>query len=134
MNFNKVRSNLDTISSLGVNFCIVPSVSLLNVFYLSEIYDYYNSRYECDIAFNYLVYPEFQSIVNLPTEVKNKIVSESSLPDYLKKELEYELFVREGQELETAFKFYRQLDKQRGLNIDDILPELTELEYDRSIK
>lgn len=127
LNFNKVRSNLDTISSLGVNFCIVPTVSLLNVFYLSEIYDYYNSRYTCTIAFNYLVYPEFQSIVNLPTEVKNKIVSKSSLPDYLKKELEYELFVREGQELETAFKFYRQLDKQRGLNIDDILPELTAL-------
>lgn len=133
LDFNKVKTNLDLISSRGTYFCISPTVSLLNIFYLSEIYDYYKSRYDCDIVFNYLVYPEFQSITNLPKEVKNKIVRESTLPDNLKKELEYELFIREGQELDLAFKFYRQLDKQRGLNIDSILPELTELDYDRSI-
>ena len=128
LDFKNVKANLDLTSNMGVNFCIAPTVSLLNVFYISEIYDYYKSRYDCTIVFNYLVYPEFQSITNLPKEIKNQIVEESTLPDDLKKELEYELFIREGQELNLAFKFYRQLDKQRGLNIDSILPELTELE------
>jgi MoaA/NifB/PqqE/SkfB family radical SAM enzyme len=133
LDFNKVKTNLDLISSRGTYFCISPTVSLLNVFFLSDIYHYYKSRYDCDVAFNYLVYPEFQSITNLPKEIKNKIIGESTLPDDLKKELEYELFIREGQELDLAFKFYRQLDMQRGLNIDNVLPELIELNYDRSI-
>lgn len=73
--------------------------------------------------FNYLRFPKFQSIVNLPEKIKKKILKQSRLPEKLYSELEYELYSEKSTGLTKAVNFYRTLDKQRGVKLEEYLPE-----------
>jgi hypothetical protein len=103
------------------------------VYNSTEIYEYFLSTYGKECQFNYLRFPKFQNISNLPEYFKNKIISDSRLPQELLKQLKFELYSQENLGMFKAIKFYTALDKQRGLNITEYLEEFNELvDYERS--
>lgn len=90
---------------------------------MTNIYEYFFHNYNKECVFNYLRFPKFQSIVNLPEKIKQKIIKESRLPEKLHNELEYELYSEKSIGLSKAVNFYRTLDRQRGVELEKYLPE-----------
>ena len=106
-----------------IYYDIIPTINLLNVYNTTNIYEYFNNKYDKECRFNYLRFPKFQSIVNLPEKIKIEILQDSRLPENLYEELKYELYSVEGDGLTKAVNFYRTLDRQRGVNLEEYLPE-----------
>jgi len=90
---------------------------------MEEIYQFYIERYNKACKFNYLRFPTFQSIVNLPKIEKEKIESSITLPSDLHRQLKYELNRKEGTGITKAYNFYKNLDYKRSTDILKELPE-----------
>jgi hypothetical protein len=90
---------------------------------MTNIYEYFFNNYNKECVFNYLRFPKFQSIVNLPEKIKQKIIKQSRLPEKLHNELKYEFYSEESNGLSKAVSFYRTLDRQRGVKLENYLPE-----------
>lgn len=123
LTFNKVENAIKLLKSNNIHYDIIPTVNLLNVYNITNIYEYFFHNYNKECVFNYLRFPRFQSIVNLPEKIKQKIIKESRLPEKLHKELEYELYSEKSIGLSKAVNFYRTLDRQRGVELEKYLPE-----------
>jgi len=123
LTFDRVENAIELLKINDIYYDIIPTVNLLNVYNTTNIYEYFNNKYHKKCRFNYLRFPKFQSIVNLPEKIKSKILKDSRLPKKLYEELKYELYSVEGNGLTKAVNFYRTLDKQRGVNLEEYLPE-----------
>jgi len=123
LTFDRVENAIELLKINDIYYDIIPTVNLLNVYNTTNIYEYFNNKYHKKCRFNYLRFPKFQSIVNLPEKIKSKILKDSRLPKNLYEELKYELYSVEGNGLTKAVNFYRTLDKQRGVNLEEYLPE-----------
>ena len=123
LKFNTVKNSIELLKENNIHYDIIPTISLLNVFNITEIYRYYKDRYGKEVIYNYLKYPKFQSIINLPEESKQGILKSVQLPEKLYKELEFELYSSKGNSIKQALSFYSYLDKKRNLDIQETLPE-----------
>ena len=123
LTFDKVENAIELLKINDIYYDIIPTINLLNVYNTTNIYEYFNNKYDKVCRFNYLRFPKFQSIVNLPEKIKIEILQDSRLPKNLYEELKYELYSVEGDGLIKAVNFYRTLDKQRGVNLEEYLPE-----------
>lgn len=123
LTFDQVKNGIELLKENNIYYDIIPTINLLNVYNITNIYEYFNSRYAKECKFNYLRVPKFQSIVNLPEKIKKEILENSRLPKNLYEELKYELYSVEGQGLTKAVNFYRTLDRQRGVSLEEYLPE-----------
>ena len=70
----------------NIYYDIIPTINLLNVYNTTNIYEYFHHNYSKECKFNYLRFPKFQSIVNLPDKIKNEIIVIKDLNSKLKKE------------------------------------------------
>jgi len=123
LTFDRVENAIELLKINDIYYDIIPTINLLNVYNTTNIYEYFNNKYEKECRFNYLRFPKFQSIVNLPEKIKIEILQNSRLPENLYEELKYELYSVEGDGLTKAVNFYRTLDRQRGVNLEEYLPE-----------
>jgi len=123
LTFDKVKNAIELLKINDIYYDIIPTINLLNVYNTTNIYEYFNNKYDKECRFNYLRFPKFQSIVNLPEKIKIEILQDSRLPENLYEELKYELYSVEGDGLTKAVNFYRTLDRQRGVNLEEYLPE-----------
>ena len=123
LTFDKVENAIKLLKSNNIHYDIIPTINLLNVYNITNIYEYFFHNYSKECVFNYLRFPKFQSIVNLPEKIKQKIIKESRLPKKLHNELEYELYSEKSIGLSKAVNFYRTLDRQRGVELEKYLPE-----------
>ena len=123
LTFDRVENAIELLKINDIYYDIIPTINLLNVYNTTNIYEYFNNKKEKECRFNYLRFPKFQSIVNLPEKIKIEILQNSRLPENLYEELKYELYSVEGDGLTKAVNFYRTLDRQRGVNLEEYLPE-----------
>ena len=123
LTFDRVENAIELLKINDIYYDIIPTINLLNVYNTTNIYEYFNDKYDKECRFNYLRFPKFQSIVNLPEKIKIEILQDSRLPENLYEELKYELYSVEGDGLNKAVNFYRTLDRQRGVNLEEYLPE-----------
>lgn len=123
LKFNTVKSGIELLKQNNIYYDIIPTISLLNIFNIGEIYSYYKKNYGKAVIFNYLRFPKFQSIVNLPETSKLDILNQCKLPDHLLDELKFELYSSESTGIQKALTFYRHLDNKRNLDIKEALPE-----------
>lgn len=123
LTFDRVENAIELLKINDIYYDIIPTINLLNVYNTTNIYEYFNNKYDKECRFNYLRFPKFQSIVNLPEKIKVEILQDSRLPENLYEELKYELYSVEGDGLTKAVNFYRTLDRQRGVNLEEYLPE-----------
>jgi len=123
LTFDKVEDGIKLLKSNNIYYDIIPTVNLLNVYNMTNIFEYFSNKYNKECMFNYLRFPKFQSIVNLPEKIKQKIIKQSRLPEKLHNELKYEFYSEESNGLSKAVNFYRTLDRQRGVKLENYLPE-----------
>jgi len=123
LTFDKVEDGIKLLKSNNIYYDIIPTVNLLNVYNMTNIFEYFFNKYNKECMFNYLRFPKFQSIVNLPEKIKQKIIKQSRLPEKLHNELKYEFYSEESNGLSKAVNFYRTLDRQRGVKLENYLPE-----------
>ena len=123
LTFDKVENAIKLLKTNNIHYDIIPTVNLLNVYNMTNIYEYFFDSYNKECIFSYLRFPKFQSIVNLPVEIKQKIINESRLPKRLHNQLKHELYAEKSSGLSKAVNFYRTLDRQRGVNLEKYLPE-----------
>ena len=123
LTFDKVEDGIKLLKSNNIYYDIIPTVNLLNVYNMTNIFEYFSNKYNKECMFNYLRFPKFQSIVNLPEKIKQKIIKQSRLPEKLHNELKYEFYSEESNGLSKAVSFYRILDRQRGVKLENYLPE-----------
>jgi sulfatase maturation enzyme AslB (radical SAM superfamily) len=123
LTFDKVENGIKLLKRNNIHYDIIPTINLLNVYNSTNIYEYFVDNYNKECMFNYLRFPKFQSIVNLPEKIKEKTLKQSRLPKKLHNELEYELYSEKSIGLNKAVNFYRTLDKQRGVKLEEYLPE-----------
>jgi len=132
LTFDTVENSIKLLRESNIHYDIIPTVNLLNVTNTTGIYEYFKFNYDKECIFNYLRFPKFQSIVNMPDHIKKRILSNSRLPEHLHTQLEYEFYADNGMGLTKALNFYNALDRQRGLKIEEYLPEFVEyINYDR---
>lgn len=123
LTFDKVENAIKLLKTNNIHYDIIPTVNLLNVYNMTNIYEYFFDNYNKECIFSYLRFPKFQSIVNLPVEIKQKIINESRLPKRLHNQLKHELYAEKSSGLSKAVNFYRTLDRQRGVELEKYLPE-----------
>jgi len=123
LTFDKVENGIKLLKTNKIHYDIIPTVNLLNVYNTTNIYEYFYNNYNKECIFSYLRFPKFQSIANLPEEIKQKIVNESRLPERLHNQLKHELYAEKSTGLSKAVNFYRTLDRQRGVKLEKYLPE-----------
>jgi len=123
LTFDKVENAIKLLKTNNIHYDIIPTVNLLNVYNMTNIYEYFFDSYNKECIFSYLRFPKFQSIVNLPVEIKQKIINESRLPKRLHNQLKHELYAEKSSGLSKAVNFYRTLDRQRGVKLEKYLPE-----------
>lgn len=127
LKFEDVEKGIKLLVDSNIHYDIIPTINLLNVGNSTEIYEYFNKKYNKECQFNYLRFPNFQNISNLPEYYKQQILNLSRLPTYLLEQLRYELYTLENKGMYKAIQFYKALDKQREVVITDYLPEFKEL-------
>lgn len=128
LNFKDVKEGIKLLVEHNIHYDIIPTISLLNASNIGNIYQYFIENFNKECAFNYLRFPKFQNISNLPDYYKKLLLEEVNLPDNLYSQFKYELYAEDNKGLSKALQFYSALDKQRQVNITEYLPEFIELQ------
>ena len=77
------EKNLKEMLDSGFNANISCTISLLNVFDLIDINNYYKNKFGANVHFNSIVTtPNFLSIRHLPVDVKQKLLNQLDVPVY----------------------------------------------------
>lgn len=149
LHWNRLLKNLDTIREKAphVTFTITVTVSIYNVYYLSEIFEFFLKRDYIkpnDIIFNMLLDPDEYRIQVLPPKHKLKVAFKlKNTLDRLKKEMPTEKFTHYEWQLSGVLDFlYKEdqsyllkdfsqrtqaLDKIRNESFSKVYPELESL-------
>ena len=117
-NLQKILEYRDTFS---LEIC--QTVSMLNVYELNE-FKKFTDEHEVVLSHNYVNYPSFLHVSNIPTEMKEEILN--NIPDLHEWEIERlkdELFKNATSELEKFYTYINMLDLKRNVNISESLSE-----------
>lgn len=136
--WESVKHSISKLEKNDITYTIIPTVSLLNIHNIVEIYEYVDKNFKKGNlpGINFVVHPPFLSINNLDDESKEKIkekVKNSFLDDDIigigtrATHIIYHLEQESTHGLNPFKIFINTLDKQRNLNILDYLPEYKRL-------
>lgn len=127
LSFSEALNSIDLLEKNNIHYDVIPTINLLNVYNMGEIFQFYKQQFNKECKFNYLRFPSFQSIVNLPKIEKNYIQINTKLPVDIHTQLTYELNREEGIGISKAYDFYSSLDQKRNTDIAQELPEWVNL-------
>jgi hypothetical protein len=116
---------LDTIHT--VDWHVTQTVSIFNVFNLDKLDDWLRYSFDKNTAHNFVLYPDYFSLQAVPDHLKAQLKSkyEYKFDDYKRNELFAKLDMPWNPELTArANEFITSLDKSRGLNYQEYVPEL----------
>lgn len=132
-NWEIIEESLKKLLNLNHNITIsiTQSVSLLNVANLNAMKKY-SLIMGIPLSFNFVRYPSFFHVANLPLDLKETYFQNAYLLNIEEKEsLKAEMFCNYSQLNRDLFlkycEFIKILDKKRGIDIVDFLPEWREL-------
>ncbi len=125
------EKNLKEMLDSGFNANISCTISILNVFDLIDINNYYRHKFGANVNFNSIVTtPDFLSIKHLPVDVKQKLLKQLDVPLYDKRGLsKFQLvkteLVLEGDttKLQTAYDYMDKLSKNRNFDWRTLWPD-----------
>ena len=103
---------------------------MLNIYTLHEFSDWLQKTYNKIPHHNYVLYPDYLSLATLPEFYKEELRSHyaNKLPDWQRNDLFAKLQVEYNSELlQKAKSFITAVDKARGLNYIDYIPELKDI-------
>jgi len=136
--WESVKHSISKLEKNDITYTIIPTVSLLNIHNIVEIYEYVDKNFKKGNlpGINFVVHPPFLSINNLDDESKEKIkekVKNSFLDDDIigigtrATHIIYHLEQESTHGMNPFKVFINTLDKQRNVNILDYLPEYKRL-------
>ena len=102
---------------------VCQTISMLNVYELNE-FKKFTQEHGVVLSHNYVNYPSFLHVSNIPTEMKEEIMN--NIPNLHEDEvvrLTDELYKNETSELEKFYTYINMLDKKRNVNISENLLE-----------
>jgi hypothetical protein len=114
----------------NVQWHVTQTVSMLNIYTLHEFSDWLQKTYNKIPHHNYVLYPDYLSLATLPEFYKEELRSHyaNKLPDWQRNDLFAKLQVEYNSELlQKAKSFITAVDKARGLNYLDYIPELKDI-------
>ena len=125
------EKNLKEMLDSGFNANISCTISLLNVFDLIEINNYYKNKFGANVHFNSIVTtPNFLSIRHLPIDVKQKLLNQLDVPVYdirgiskfqlVKTQLKLE---GDTSNLQKAYDYMDKLSKNRNFDWRKLWPD-----------
>ena len=131
-NFDVVDKNIRKLESFGLTYTLIPTVSLLNVFNIVEIYEYFDKNYPKgnDPGLNFVKHPNFLAVSNLSDSHKElllKKIENADLPELWSSFLKYHINEDRKVGYGPFIKYINKLDTHRNLDIRKYLPEFVEL-------
>ena len=125
------EKNLKEMLDSGFNANISCTISLLNVFDLIDINNYYKNKFGANVNFNSIVTtPNFLSIRHLPIDVKQKLLKQLDVPVYDRRGVSKFQLVKtqlklEGDttKLEKAYDYMDKLSKNRNFDWRKLWPD-----------
>ena len=125
------EKNLKEMLDSGFNANISCTISLLNVFDLIDINNYYKNKFGANVHFNSIVTtPNFLSIRHLPIDVKQKLLKQLDVPVYDRRGVSKFQLVKtqlklEGNttKLEKAYDYMDKLSKNRNFDWRKLWPD-----------
>ena len=125
------EKNLKEMLDSGFNANISCTISLLNVFDLIDINNYYKNKFGANVNFNSIVTtPNFLSIRHLPIDVKQKLLKQLDVPVYDRRGVSKFQLVKtqlklEGDttKLEKAYNYMDKLSKNRNFDWRKLWPD-----------
>ena len=125
------EKNLKEMLDSGFNANISCTISLLNVFDLIDINNYYKNKFGANVHFNSIVTtPNFLSIRHLPIDVKQKLLRQLDVPVYDRRGVSKFQLVKtqlklEGDtsNLQKAYDYMDKLSKNRNFDWRKLWPD-----------
>ena len=125
------EKNLKEMLDSGFNANISCTISLLNVFDLININNYYKNKFGANVHFNSIVTtPNFLSIRHLPIDVKQKLLNQLDVPVYDRRGVNKFQLVKtqlklEGDttNLQKAYDYMDKLSKNRNFDWRKLWPD-----------
>ena len=125
------EKNLKEMLDSGFNANISCTISLLNVFDLIDINNYYKNKFGANVHFNSIVTtPNFLSIRHLPIDVKQKLLRQLDVPVYDRRGVNKFQLVKtqlklEGDtsNLQKAYDYMDKLSKNRNFDWKKLWPD-----------
>ena len=125
------EKNLKEMLDAGFNANISCTISILNVFDLIDINNYYRHKFGANVNFNSIVTtPDFLSIKHLPVDVKQKLLKQLDVPLYDKRGISKFQLIKtelalEGDttKLQTAYDYMDKLSKNRNFDWRKLWPD-----------
>ena len=125
------EKNLKEMLDSGFNANISCTISLLNVFDLIDINNYYKNKFGANVHFNSIVTtPNFLSIRHLPLDVKQKLLRQLDVPVYDRRGVSKFQLVKtqlklEGDtsNLQKAYDYMDKLSKSRNFDWRKLWPD-----------
>jgi hypothetical protein len=114
----------------NLNWHVTQTVSILNIHTLAEFGYWFETKYNKTPHHNYVMYPDYLSIAALPDFYKEELRSHyaSRLHDWQRKDLLNKLHEPyQPALLKKAKEFIIAVDKARGLDYNNYIPELKEI-------
>lgn len=129
--WEETLTSIEKLNKLSnVQWHVTQTVSILNIYTLNEFGDWLQKTYNKTPHHNYVLYPDYLSLAALPNFYKEELRSHyaNKLPDWQRNDLFAKLQVEYNSELlEKAKSFITAVDKARGLNYVNYIPELKDI-------
>ena len=125
------EKNLKEMLDSGFNANISCTISLLNVFDLIDINNYYKNKFGANVHFNSIVTtPNFLSIRHLPLDVKQKLLRQLDVPVYDRRGVSKFQLVKtqlkldgDTTNLQKAYDYMDKLSKNRNFDWRKLWPD-----------
>jgi len=114
----------------NLNWHVTQTVSILNIYHLAEFGNWLETNYNKTPHHNYVMYPDYLSIAALPDFYKEELRSHyaSRLHEWQRRDLLNKLHEPYQPDLlQKAKEFILAVDKARGLDYKNYIPELKDI-------
>lgn len=121
--------SIDKLNNVSnIEWHVTQTVSILNIYNLLELNNWLKVNYNKTPYHNYVLYPDHLSLASLPDFCKEELRSfySNKLDENQRRDLMAKLLVKYDSNLNVkAREFLHAVDKVRGLNHKDYIPELS---------
>lgn len=120
-NFNQIEQNLNKLTNRGFDIKVIQTVSVLNVYNLSNFYRYFTEK-GFSIEHNYVYWPEYLHVSLLGDDLKQTI-DLTDIPLDKVSRVKNELMKDYSMYKNDFLEYIKNIDKIRGLSIHNFLKE-----------
>lgn len=130
-NWSKILEFIHWMRNLNINnpsisFFIMQTISIFNVLYITEFYDYFKHR-GIHVAHNYVYDPGYYKASNLPDDAKEIILKQSKEYTFIEELRNFLSTDANIVELEKFKTITKSLDTIRGQDFSKVFPELDKI-------